>query len=145
LHAPAQDPAFDAVAIEAIGLLRDEGLRKRGTLCDPGSVSNELAVALAKYVPSDLIAERIQELVNAVRINKDGNEEPDVRAREAGLKLALSYKVGTPIQRAENVNVNVDVDGNSSVGLKEKFRRSPALREMYRKMLADAETPVVEV
>lgn len=137
LHAPAQAMEFDLVAEEAVGHLKAEGKRKPGSLCDPGSISAELAVALAKFVPSSLIAERIRELVNATRINRDGNEEPDVRAREAGLKLALAYKVGTPIARSESVNVNLDAD--NAVGLADRLRDSPALRAMMRKMIERAE------
>jgi hypothetical protein len=133
-HAPAQNPDFDVLATEAVGKLRDEGKRMKGSLADPGSISAELAVALAKYVPSDLIGQRIKELVNATMVNKAGNIVPDIRAREAGLKLALNYKVGTPIARAETINVNLDAD--SSIGLAERLANSPALLKSLEGIIA---------
>lgn len=132
-HAPAQNPDFDAVAVEAVGKLRDAGPRKPGLLMSPGAVSQELAAALAQFVPADLIAERIRQLIDATIVNRAGDVVPDIRANEAGLKLALAYKVGTPISRIETVNVNLDAD--SAVGIEERLRNSPALRSMFQKML----------
>lgn len=138
-HAPAQNPEFDAVAVEAIGMLRAEGPRKPGLLLSPGAVSQELAAALAKFVPGDLIAERIRRLIDATVVTKCGDVVPDIRANEAGLKLALAYKIGTPISRIETVNVNLDAD--SAVGMEERLRNSPALRSMFQKMLDKIDGP----
>lgn len=117
----------------------DDGRAKPTSIADPGCINRELAEALAKYVPSDVIGRRIQELIDAVRYDKLGQESPDIRAREAGLKLALAYKVGLPVQRSETLLVSADAD--SAVGMEERLRHSPALRALFRKMLDRVEEP----
>ena len=56
--------------------------------------------------------------------------------------MALAYKVGTPIARSEAVNLNLDAD--QAVGLADRLRHSPALRQLFRKMLGEAEADVGE-
>jgi hypothetical protein len=142
-QAHAQNPGFDKMAVVAVDKLRGEGKRKQGSLIEPGNISRELATALAEHVPSDLIARRIEELVNGTMTNKAGETVPDIRAREAGLKLALNYKVGTPIARAENINVNFDAD--ASIGLAERLSNSPALRKSLKEIIGKIEgTELVE-
>ena len=107
------------------------------SVTSPGQISKAMAEELARKVPASLIADAILELINAKRMTKHGLET-DVRAKEAGLKLALAYKVGLPIQRTEAINVNLDAD--SAVGMKERLAHSPALRAIFRKILDEVES-----
>ena len=129
-----------------------ENRAKPATLSDPGAVNRQVAIVLAQKFSPQLIAEKIGLLLEArrtvvVRSTEmvDGREkkvdtpivEQDMRAMESGLKLLLAYMVGLPVQRQEVVQVNLDAD--SAVGLKERLMKSPALCEALKKMLVEAE------
>jgi hypothetical protein len=112
----------------------DKAIEKEGvSVMSPGQISQSIARELAEKIPPDMIATGIKELIAAKRTNKRGEEEVDVRAKEAGLKLALAYRVGLPVQRVESINVNLDPD--SQVGIEERLANSPALRQALRKTL----------
>jgi len=121
------------MTIEAVEVMCDGGRAKPTSIADPGCINRELAEALEQHVPASILGPRIRELIDAVRYDKLGKESPDIRAREAGLKLALAYKVGLPVQRSETLLVSADAD--SAVGMEERLRHSPALRALFRKML----------
>jgi hypothetical protein len=134
-HAPAQ---IDDLAAEGVAELRAE---KRSTsqkldLSDPRQISKEVVVALARKVSPDLIADKINLLLSMTRQTKVG-EVPDVRAMEAGIKLYLAYAVGLPTQRSEVLTVNVDADAEA--GLAERLKSSPALRQVFRRMIDQIE------
>ena len=131
-HAPAQ---IDDIAAEGVAKLRSEGKRSGTTkldLSDPRQINKEVVIALAREVAPDLVAQKIRQLLDMTRMTKAG-EVPDVRAMESGIKLYLAYAVGLPTQRSEVISVNVDAD--SAVGMEERLRNSPALRDLFRKML----------
>lgn len=59
---------------------------------------------LAELVPPAVIAAKIHEMLDAELKNARGEFYPDWRAREAGIKLYLSYQLGMPVQRQIVVN-----------------------------------------
>ena len=90
----------------------------------PANVTKELVSYLAERFPPDLIAGKIEELLHATHKTRGGNDIPDNRAREAAVKLLISYLVGLPIQRTENVNINID----SMEDLQSRMKSSPAVQ-----------------
>jgi hypothetical protein len=67
-----------------------------------------------------------------VTVTKDGREIPDVRSREAGLKLILSYGIGKPLERSEVTTVNVTPSKEETKAL---IDHSPALRAELAHMI----------
>ncbi len=96
-------------------------------------VSREVIDALHRHIDPDKIGRVLNKMLDATRTLKSGAELPDTRAQEAAAKLYLAYVIGTPIQRTENLNISADAD--TAVGMEERLRRSPALRDLFRRML----------
>lgn len=137
-HAPAQ--TLEDKVETGVAEIRNAGKRRTSQkldLSDPRVINKEIVVAMANKVAPDDIAAKVYELIHAKRETKGGAMIPDVRSMEAGIKLYLSYVVGLPIQRSEVVTVNLDAD--STTGLAERLRNSPALRETFRRILDAAE------
>lgn len=122
----------DAVAA-AIAKSRAERAAGKISLTNPGEISREVLYAIHEHVDPEKVGKVIAKMLDAKRTHKNGNVLDDTRTMEAGIKLYLAYMIGTPIQRSETVNVNLDAD--SAVGMEERLRHSPALRAMFRKML----------
>jgi hypothetical protein len=123
------------------GILSDRAARRSGeigSLSNPSDIGREVIAAVARHVRPEKIGQVLERLMDAKRYLRDGTELDDTRAQEAGAKLYLAYMIGTPIQRVETVNVNLDAD--SAVGLEERLRHSPAMRAMMRKMLDKADS-----
>lgn len=145
---PQHQDEFTADAEVSLSEIRAAGKRgvgKRLDLTNPQAINKEVVLAIARKISPERIANKINELLDMTRTLKDGSEIPDVRAREAGVKLALAYMVGLPTQRQEIISVSVDAD--SSAGLKDRLAASPALRAALRRSLDDADSkagPVVE-
>jgi hypothetical protein len=73
------------------------------------------------------------------RINdKAGNERPDIRAIEAGLRFALNYTAGTPVQRQEVITHSPD-DSTDKDDAQELINGSPALRKELADMIGMGE------
>jgi len=107
-------------------------------------LNREIVAAIAEHIDPQDIAKTIKALMGAHRALKDGTVLLDTRANEAGVKLALAYLVGVPVQRQEIVQVNVDAD--ASADMLARLKSSPALRDQLAKLLAEAnETGAVEV
>jgi len=100
------------------------------------SPSQRLAEVLEKEIPESRIARTLSECMSAVSISRSGAVEPDYRTRLAAAQLALSYKIGKPVERAEVVQLNLGAD--DAPDLSARLAHSPALREAFRKMLAEA-------
>lgn len=99
-------------------------------------MSVKTAEAIAEKFGPEMLATHLHSLATeAVSITKKGHEVPDNRTRLAATTLALAYVLGRPIERSETVNVNLDAD--AALGLKERLKSSPALRESLRIMLAE--------
>lgn len=99
--------------------------------------STELAEILAKKIPFEMVAEALFRGLTATTVSRSGAVEQDTRCQLQAASLILENRVGRPVTRQELVSVNLDAD--SSVGLEERLRHSPALRSMMRKMLDRAE------
>ena len=115
-------------------LYRDRRLAGK-TLADvsPSSISQAFIVAVSECVTPQRVAESVNELLSAKRITKLGQEFPDYRAMEAGIKLYLAYTIGLPVQRQEVITVNVDAETED--GMADRLSKSPALRAALRKAL----------
>ena len=108
------------------GELKEQHLKVRVTnnFEQASNVTKELVAYLAERFPPDLIAGKIEELLHATHKTRGGNDIPDNRAREAAVKLLISYLVGLPVQRTENVNINID----SMEDLQSRMKGSPAVQ-----------------
>ena len=102
-----------------------------------GAVSRELVAAIAQVISPQRIAEAINEMLSAKRELKNGTILPDTRAQEAGVKFYLQYMIGLPVQRVEQVNVNIDADAEA--GLTDRLTNSPALRQSLKRAIEKAE------
>lgn len=96
-------------------------------------LSAETIAAIANKFGGETIANMLIELCDAKCITKGGHEIADNRTRLAALSLTMAYLIGRPVERQEILTVNVDADAEA--GLAERLKNSPALREVFRKML----------
>lgn len=101
-------------------------------LSAPTNITPALIGYLTHKFPPSLIAEKIGELMEAIHITKGGDPIPDNRAREAGLKLLISYLVGLPVQRQEIVQLNFD----SLEELQKRAQQSPTIQAAVARVLA---------
>jgi hypothetical protein len=98
--------------------------------------SRELSAALDRDAPMDRVARVLADGLAATTTTRSGTVEPCWRTRMQAASLIIAQRIGMPIQRTESVQINLDAD--SSVGLKERLRHSPALRKSLAGMLAEA-------
>ena len=108
---------------------------KPSTALSPGQI---LAKELADNVTDRRLATAISEALAATQINRDGTITPDHTTRLQAATLGLAYRHGRPVERQEVVSVNLDAD--SSIGLAERLRNSPALRKSLRQILDATES-----
>jgi len=134
-RARPQDSAIDQIVGAASG-------SPTFNLADPSKINSAVLAALLERCPPEYLAERVYRLIEAKRQTKSG-EEDDVRANEAGLKLALAYSIGKPIERQQIAVSNVTLDPDAD--LANRLRKSPALRRMMQRMIAEAEADEVDV
>jgi hypothetical protein len=107
------------------------------SICDPQSISREVIASIAAQIAPGRIGKVLDAMLDAKRHLKDGTELDDTRTQEAALKLYMAYMIGMPVQRSESVTVALDAD--SAIGLQDRLRNSPHLRESMRKMIERAE------
>lgn len=112
------------------------------SLADPGLINTAVLTALIKRCPPDYLAERVWRLCEARRQVRDKtgrvtHEEDDIRANEAGLKLALAYSIGKPIERQQIITKTISSDPVADI--EERLARSPALRASLAATLAKVE------
>ena len=131
INAGTVEGIVEAEKVEASKLSKTQRQKRRHELSDPSAISSRLSSLLAERFPPEVIANKLNEMLKAVTVLKDGREKPDLRSREAGLKLLLNYSIGLPIQRTETVTVNVDT---SMEALQEQVNMSPALKARLIKM-----------
>jgi hypothetical protein len=101
------------------------------------SPAQAIAAALEKRIAPEQVATVLSDALTATTVSRSGAVEPDTRSRLQAAGMILAYQVGRPVERTEAVNINVDAD--SAIGMKERLAHSPALRAMLRKMLAAVE------
>jgi hypothetical protein len=99
--------------------------------------STKLIDAMAKAFPVESIVDLLLRLSTAKTYSKSGTEYDDCRTQLAAATLLLNYVVGRPVERQEIVNVNLDAD--ASVGIDDRLRKSPALRESLKRAIEKAE------
>lgn len=98
----------------------------------PGNVTPALINHLAEKFSPEFIAGKIEELLNATHLTKGGQAISDNRAREAGLKLLMSYLIGLPVQRQEILQLNFD----SLEELQKRAQQSPTIQAAVARVLA---------
>lgn len=103
---------------------------KPSTTHTPGQI---LAKELADNVTDQRLATAISEALTATQTNRDGTITPDHKTRLQAATLGLAYRHGRPVERQEVVSVNLDAD--SSIGLAERLKNSPALRKSLQAIL----------
>lgn len=103
----------------------------------PRASAAEIAEALDREIPAAVIARAIAAGLVAETTTKSGIKVVDHRSRLEAARLALAYRIGTPVQRTESVNINLDAD--AAMGIEERLAKSPALREQLRRSLAAAD------
>lgn len=103
----------------------------------PTTPGQELVEAIARSAPPERLAEVIADALSATITSRAGTREPDTRSQLEAAKLLLAYSVGRPVERVETVNVNLDAD--SSIGLAERLRNSPALLKSLRAIIEQVE------
>jgi hypothetical protein len=113
-------------------LSKKQRQQRRHELSKPSMISARLSSLLAERFPPSVIGDHLEVLLSAVTVTKDGREIPDVRSREAGLKLILSYGIGKPLERSEVTTVNVTP---SNEDIQAQIDHSPALRQELAKMI----------
>ncbi len=91
---------------------------------------------LAELVPPAVIAAKIHEMLDAEIKNARGEFYPDWRAREAGIKLYLSYQLGMPVQRQIVVNEQRETTSQTL----ERLLASPASRRALQAVLDEDQT-----
>jgi hypothetical protein len=99
------------------------------------SYGTQLTEALQSAFSLDDVANTLREMLNAVVVSKGGNTRPDYRTRERALTLYLNYTIGTPVQRQEQVNYNMDMGDLDEDELIEKLANSPAMLKKVQSML----------
>ncbi len=100
-----------------------------------------LADALALETPPAEIARALRQALTATVTNRAGVVEPDHRIRIQAADIALAYLIGRPVQRQEILSVNVDADAEA--GLEARLKNSPALRQVFRRVLDGIEAETV--
>jgi hypothetical protein len=103
--------------------------------------SQALNEALEMEAPADMVARALGGALVADAVNRDGSRSPDHRTRVQAAALILAYKIGRPVERQEVVAHNTNV--NQGDDLTKRLIHSPALRVMFRKMLAEAEEGII--
>jgi len=103
----------------------------------PITPGHALAAAIAEQAPPDRIAKVLADGLSSTVTTRSGIIEPDTKSRLQAANLLLAYSVGRPVERIESVNVNLDAD--NSLGLEERLKNSPALRQALSKILANCD------
>ena len=103
----------------------------------PTDLSQAIAAALAKEITPDRLAVAISDCLNATTVSRSGVVELDFRTRLQAVTLAMSYLVGKPKER--ETPVPVPPEAVSDQDTVTRLRHSPALRSLFRSLLAEAE------
>jgi len=96
-------------------------------------LSADTLSAIADRFGGQKLADLLYELTEAKAITKGGHEIADNRTRLAATSLALAYLIGRPVERQEILTVSVDADAEA--GLAQRLKSSPALRQVFRRVL----------
>jgi hypothetical protein len=101
------------------------------------SPAQQLAEVLNKRCPEEEVGRVLQRCLTATSMSRAGVIEQDFKTQLATAIFVNSQRHGLPIRREEIIQMNVDAD--SALGIRERLANSPALRSMFRKMLDEVE------
>lgn len=118
---------------------------------DVRSLTAKLLHTLAMRFSGDDIVNMLEKALSATKVAKIKNEEgktedvdvPDFRTRLDAVRLILSYTAGTPVQREERVNYNMDMSDLDGPELIELLSQSPAMLQKIKGMIAEAEAKMM--
>lgn len=99
--------------------------------------SQQLAEALDAQISSERISEVLSEALTATIRSRAGTVEPDWRTRMTAATLALSYKVGKPIERQQILTQTLAADPIADI--EDRLAKSPSLRRSLATALAKIE------
>ena len=125
--------AVEAEAKNQKAMSKTARQKRRFELSNPATISPRLTAILADRFSPEVIADKIEMLFSATITDKAGNERPDIRAIEAGLKFALNYTAGTPVQRQEVITHSNDESSDEDA--RTLIKESPALRRELLELL----------
>jgi len=104
--------------------------------------NTHLSSVIDRDAPADRIVKALSDALTAEEVFRDGSRGPSHRIRVDAAKALLAYRVGTPIQRSEITHIEEKDDSKS---MEELLRRSPAMRDSLRKILARVEAPIATI
>ncbi|KAB2639807.1 MAG: hypothetical protein DVB25_04990 [Verrucomicrobia bacterium] len=105
------------------------------------TASQQLAEVLHAEIPEERIARVLSDAMSAMMTTRSGTVEPDQKTRLQAATLILAYKVGRAVERQEVVNVNLGASADADLAA--RLKKSPALRRMMQRMIAEAEAGAV--
>ena len=126
--------ALEAEAENQKAMSKTARQKRRFELSNPATISPRLTAIFAERFPPEVIADHVDKLFSATITDKYGNERPDIRAIEAGLRFALNYTAGTPVQRQEVITHSPD-DSMPKEDVQELINGSQALRAELAEMI----------
>jgi len=100
---------------------------------DLRAITQDTVALVAQKFGGEKLLALFEELAKAECITNGGRRIPDNRTRLAIATYLGNHILGTPVQRTESVSVNLDAD--SAVGMRERLQNSPALRQVFRRVL----------
>jgi hypothetical protein len=103
----------------------------------PDDPNRALSAEIDHQAPAERIIRALTVALEATTTTRSGTVEPDHRTRVAAASKLLEYRIGRPVERQEIVSVNLDAD--SALGLADRLKNSPALRQAIRAALDSAE------
>jgi hypothetical protein len=107
------------------------------------SAAQNLAEVLDRDCPEHEIGRVLRECLSATTISRSGIVEPDFKTRLAAATFITTQRHGLPVRREEILTVSVDADAEA--GLAQRLKSSPALRQVFRRVLDEIDAgPVIE-
>jgi hypothetical protein len=101
------------------------------------SISADVAASIAERFGGNKLSDVLADLLQATHLTKGGQMIADNRTRLATVAFIHDRIVGLPVQKIETLNVNLDAD--SAVGMEDRLRNSPALRQALKGILEKVE------
>lgn len=99
--------------------------------------AQKLTEVLDAECPDEEVGRVLRECLTATTLSRSGVVEPDFKTRLAAATFVTAQRHGLPVRREEILQVNVNADAET--GLAERLKSSPALRQVFRRMLDEIE------
>lgn len=97
------------------------------------SPAQSLAEVLDRECPEEQIGRVLRECLAATTVNRAGVSEPDFKTRLAAAQFVTTQRHGLPVRREEILTLSVDAEAEA--GLEARLKNSPALRQVFRRVL----------